>query len=468
VTPDIDNAAKWREVLARPHLSKLALLSLALWLHAANSMLTATTLPSAVEEIGGIHLMSWAFALYLMGSIVAAASIGLVVTTFGLRATMRHAATVYGLGCIICAVAPLMSILLLGRTLQGLGGGGLVALVYIAQTRFFPNHFIPKIVGCLSVVWMTSSFFGPVIGGAFATWGVWRLAFWVFAVQAALLIIAIHFLLKKPQSALNVQAEKIPTIRLLTLALSIISISMAGAQFEIFRSSLFIVFGCVAMALFLIRDKRATTGRMLPVETTNLDHEIGNGIAMTFAFCLSIMSFLVYGPLILIRLYDLTPLHAGLVVMVETLGWSIAAILFSGISPSNDKKLIRVGGLLVLAGLVCQALFLPSGPLWAVIVSAIIGNSGFGMMWGFIIRRITNAAHRSDKDRTASLLPTAQQLGFALGAALCGLIANGLGVSEDMPVGEMRRVAFWVFAGFVPMSLIGNLFAWRFTSRQPL
>ena len=43
---------------------------------------------------------------------------------------------------------------------------------------------------------------------------------------------------------------------------------------------------------------------MLPVETTNFNHEIGNGIAMTFLFCLSIMSFLIYGPLILMHLYD--------------------------------------------------------------------------------------------------------------------------------------------------------------------
>ena len=64
--------AGWREVLTRKHLPRLLVLCLAVWLHAANTMLAATTLPEAVGDIGGLRLISWAFALYLMGSIVAA------------------------------------------------------------------------------------------------------------------------------------------------------------------------------------------------------------------------------------------------------------------------------------------------------------------------------------------------------------------------------------------------------------
>ena len=52
----------WREILTRAHLPRLLTLCLAVWLHAANSMLTATTLPVAVGDIGGLRLISWAFA----------------------------------------------------------------------------------------------------------------------------------------------------------------------------------------------------------------------------------------------------------------------------------------------------------------------------------------------------------------------------------------------------------------------
>ena len=175
--------ASWRELLNRQYLPKLAIMALALWLHASNSMLTATTMPSAVDEIGGLKLISWTFALYLAGSITAAASISLLVANLGLKATMIRAAVVFSIGCMVVATAVNMPVLLIGRILQGLGGGGLIALVYVSQDRFFPNHLVPRTIAFLSSVWMIASFSGPVIGGAFATVGEWRLAYWVFAVR---------------------------------------------------------------------------------------------------------------------------------------------------------------------------------------------------------------------------------------------------------------------------------------------
>ena len=161
--------AGWRELVAREHLPRLLVLCLAVWLHAANTMLAATTLPDAVGEIGGLRFISWAFALYLTGSIVAATAVSAFVAGHGLRRTMLVSTLLYTLGCIICASAPVMPVLLAGRIVQGLGGGALVALVFVAQHHFFPNRLVPRVIACVSVVWMASALCGPLIGGAFAT-----------------------------------------------------------------------------------------------------------------------------------------------------------------------------------------------------------------------------------------------------------------------------------------------------------
>ncbi|NKB75681.1 MAG: MFS transporter [Gammaproteobacteria bacterium] len=458
-----DQSVQWKEIFTREYFPKVALLSMALWLHAVNSMLGATTLPSAVDDIGGLHLISWAFALYLLGSIIAAASTNLVVATAGLRKAMLFATFLYIIGCSVCALSPSMPVLLLGRMIQGLGGGGLVALVFISQDRFFPNHFVPKLVACFSVVWTLSAFCGPLIGGAFATYGLWRVAFWAFAIQSVVLMIATHFLFKKYPMEADIEPQKIPIIRLSYLAAAILAISMAGARFELLRSSLLIVLGIAALGFFLVRDKGARTSRMLPLDTTNLRHPIGNGITMTFILSMSIMSFLVYGPFILISLYDLTPLSAGFVVMLEALGWGGAAVIFSGASKAHEPTLIRIGSALVMTGLIALAMVLPTGPLWLVIAVVIVGNGGFGMMWGFIIRRIVDASSVDERDRTGGLIPSVQQLGFALGAAVAGLIANALGINEAMEETALKDLTFWLFASFVPLALIGVLFAWRFT-----
>ena len=125
----------WRDLFSRAYLPRLITLALALWLHASNSMLTATTMPSAVDEIGGLELISWTFALYLAGSIAAAASISLLVARFGLKKTMMQAALVFTGGCVLVALAPNMPLLLVGRILQGIGGGGLLPEMWPMASR---------------------------------------------------------------------------------------------------------------------------------------------------------------------------------------------------------------------------------------------------------------------------------------------------------------------------------------------
>ena len=466
---DAAQNASWRELLSRQYLPKLAIMALALWLHASNSMLTATTMPSAVAEIGGLNLISWTFALYLAGSITAAASISLLIVNFGLKSTMRRTALLFSIGCVVVATAPNMPVLLAGRILQGLGGGGLIALVYVSQDRFFPNHLVPRTVAFLSSVWMVASFSGPVIGGAFATAGEWRLAYWAFAAQGLLLIPAVHFLLRSSEPEIKIDAEPIPIVRLLLLGAAILLVSISGAYYHPLASPLLIGLGCLAIVLFVLRDRHAKRGRMLPAEVTDFSHAIGNGIAGILLLCISIMSFLVYGPLILIELYGLTPLQAGLVVLLESLAWGSAAIIFSGLKREHEPRLIRSGAALVLVGLGAMALVFPRGWLWAVVLAVLLLNGGFGLMWGFIIKRVIAAAAPADKDRTASLLPITQQTGFALGAALSGLVANLFGIGEASIAGEndyagLREVAFWLFAGFLPLACVGNLMLWRFVS----
>ena len=302
------------------------------------------------------------------------------------------------------------------------------------------------------------------------------MAYWAFGAQALFLIIAISYLLpkeKRPKASRTKEAKnldqilssksgRIPIVRLTILASAILLVSLAGADYDPLTSPLLILLGAIALLMFVFRDRAALSSRILPMDVTNLNHPIGNGVLTIFLLCLCIMSFLTYGPTILIKLYGLSPFHAGLVVMVETLAWSSAAIIFSGTKEHNEPVLIRTGSALVVFGLIGIALTLPGGILWMLVIAALIGNAGFGMMWGFIIKRVIASASGEEKTRTSALLPMTLQSGFALGAALSGIIANGLGLSETMGNDGIRQVAFWLFAGFVPVALMGNLFAWRF------
>ena len=71
-------------------------------------------------------------------------------------------------GAIIAAVANGFSVLLVGRSLQGIGGGGLIALTEIVVTDLVPLRLRGRWFGVISGMWSLGSVSGPIIGGAFA------------------------------------------------------------------------------------------------------------------------------------------------------------------------------------------------------------------------------------------------------------------------------------------------------------
>ena len=97
-----------------------------------------------------------------------------------------------------------------------------------SQDRFFPNR-LPRIVACLSLVWTASALSGPLIGGAFATAGLWRFAFWSFALQGLVLAAAMHLLLARAEPGSALHVRRVPVARLAFVGGAILAISLAGA-----------------------------------------------------------------------------------------------------------------------------------------------------------------------------------------------------------------------------------------------
>ena len=83
------------------------------------------------------------------------------------------ALTVFLAGAIVAAVANDFTILLLGRSLQGIGGGGLIALTEIVVTDLVPLRLRGKWIGVVTGTWSLGSVTGPIIGGAFAEKVTW-------------------------------------------------------------------------------------------------------------------------------------------------------------------------------------------------------------------------------------------------------------------------------------------------------
>ena len=222
---------RWLDLFRGGRGPRLIAFLLAVWLHASNSMLVVTTLPSAVAEIGGDAYVGWAFTLYLLASILVGVVTGLLVMRMGLRRSFLCAGGLFVLGCATAAMAPSMPFILIGRFVQGLGGGWQLALVYVALVRLFPNHLMPRLAALLSGAWGASTFMGPLAGGLFATYGVWRLAYWAYALQALIFVILVWFAVPPDNKEDRDQpSTRVPGMRLLLLAAGVLLISMLGAE----------------------------------------------------------------------------------------------------------------------------------------------------------------------------------------------------------------------------------------------
>jgi len=437
---------------------------LGVWLHAADALVATTVMPSAIAEIGGLSYIYWTIALYELGSIIAGAVTGVGVVALGLRTAMMASALVYALGCAASALAPSMTVMLIGRLVQGLGGGAMLALSYVGVSQLFPEHLWTRVLALVSGVWGVSSLFGPLVGGVFASAGLWRGAFWAFGGQA-LLLVALTPLLVGAHRAPPAGAGTIPARQIAVLSAGILVMSFAGVQTDPLAIAALTAAGLAVLALVLGLEHGATA-RLFPPTPLSFRVPWGAGYAMVLALATATVSFTVYGPLLMTRLFDVSPLVAGFMIATESVAWTLAALAVARATPAQEPRLIRVGALLVTAGIVALATTMPRGPVAALVPGGILQGAGFGISWAFVLRRIVAGAAEGERERASAAMPTLQMIGYAIGAAASGVVANALGLTESAPIDVARVVGFWVFAAFLPLAFVGVAAAFRI-ARDP-
>lgn len=448
--------ARWRDILVRQYGPPLVLVCTGVWLHAADSLLVATMLPAVVAEIGGEALVAWTVALYEVGSIVAGAASGLLAIRRGVRLPMVAAALLFAVGCATSATAPAMWLLLIGRLLQGLGGGGLVALSFVAVGLLFPKRLIARAMAAVSTLWGISAFLGPLLGGLFVEFASWRGGFWFFALQALALAtwlgLGVKLREKPPQQG---GEQRPPLLRLLFLSAGVVLIATSGIAIAPMRTGVLVLAGLACLMVFLILDGRRAASRLLPPQPLNLRLPASAALTMILCFAAGSIAITAYGPLLMTSLHGASALEAGYVVACSSIGWTLLAVLVSGAPERHDPKFIAAGMVMVTASILGFAYSLPNGPLWLIALFAAMEGGGFGMAWTFILRQTTKLAPTAETERIAGAIPTVQRLGYALGAAYVGIVANAAGFADAAGRGETTQVATTIFLACLPFAALG-------------
>jgi MFS family permease len=448
VVREVTTEAGWRALLEPRLVLILCVLLGGVMLHSMNVLITATLLPSIVAELGGANLMSWPTTAFVASSIIAASGTSLVGGRFESRRAFSGGAVIYAAGAVLCACAPSIGFVIGGRFVQGLGGGLLSALAYVLVRNAFPEPIWPKVFGLLSGVWSVTVLIGPLIGGVFASYGHWRGAFVMVAGIGCLLGAGALFTLPTDRPSDQAVSRTFPAGRIALICGAIAVLSAASVATGLAIEAMLITATVVAFVLMMRTDRRAAVP-LLPSDAFSLRSGTGAGLWMILLMSIGYSPLAIYAPLFLQRLHGMSPLGAGYMVALASLAWTAAALSVASLSEEWPPRLIIMGPSAMGAGLAGVGVLMAPGPVAALILPIALIGAGIGAAWAFVLQRVMSDAKGGEENIAAASAATVQQAGFALGAAIAGLVANASGLDNGLDPGSVVRASFWV-----PLALV--------------
>ncbi len=305
----------------------------------------ATVLPKAAEDLGGIKLFGWAFTAFMLANLFGTVAAGQGADRTGPTRPYLQAFTVFVIGCAVAAIASNWYVLLLGRVLQGLGVGGVLALAYLIVGRAYPDELRARMLALVASSWTLPALLGPAVAGALASATNWRV---VFLVLVPLVPVAVLLTLPALRRLTGTGAasgqNRLPLTMLLVLGVGAL---LAGLENHDVVVLVPLVAVGVAVAVPVLN-------KLLPAGTLTARRGMPAGMIVR-----GLVSTAYYGgesffPLSMTRVLGLTTLESGLALSAGALTWVSGAWLQARLDTrsggSGRHVRVVIGFVLLVAG----------------------------------------------------------------------------------------------------------------------
>ena len=363
-------------------------LCLALFLAALDVTIITTALPTiaAVYKATAADY-TWIGSAYLIANAASTPLWGKISDIWGRKPVLLLANFVFMVGSLVCALSNSIGMLIGGRVIQGIGGGGLIILVNICISDLFSMRERAKYYGIVGMTWAIASALGPVLGGIFTQKVSWR---WCFYINlpldgAALINLFVFLKIDTPKTPFIKGIKAIDWIGVVTIVGGVVTFLFgleSGGATHGWNSAYtlcLIIFGLVLIALFFINEWKFAKYPIVPLRLFDQWSNVASlGVVFCHGFVFIAGSY--YLPIYFQAVLGASPILSGVYLFPLALSLSFlsAAVGIFIKKTGMYRPAIWFGLLMMTLGV---GLFIDLGPTanWAkIIIFQIIAGVGVG------------------------------------------------------------------------------------------
>ena len=420
MTPDSNGYLSHRQIL-----TVMAGLMTGMFLAALDQSIVSTALPRITSELGGLDKLSWVVTAYMLAATASTPLWGKISDLYGRRLLFQIAIVTFVIGSLMSGFSQNIEQLIAFRAVQGLGGGGLIALALATIGDVIPPRERGRYQGYFAAVFGASSILGPVLGGFFADGPGWQ---WIFFMNVPIGIVALVVTtsaLKMPHVRREHTIDYLGAALVVGAVTSVLLYTAWAGPDHGWGSALALGLlgaGLLLAVVFVLVERRAVE----PILPMQLFRNSIFAIANAFGFLIGIAMFgsMIFIPVYLQVVKGFSPTESGLALLPMVVGLFTTSIAAGQImSRTGRYKLFPImGSAIVLVALLMLSRLTAHSPYWYAAISIYVMGAGLGLTMQVLVTVVQNAVDRRDMGVATSSVTFFRQMGGSFGTALFGAV----------------------------------------------
>ena len=423
---------------------------------AMEALITATLLPTIILDLGQMELYPWIINGFLLLFIIMTPIFGKLSDTYGYKQMYLVAVCIFLISSTLCGLAQSTPQLIVFRSLQGVGTGGLITMSVIFFGEIFSLEERPKMQALLSSMWAMASILGPSIGAYLAAVHSWRFAF-LINIPLALLIFLI--ILKSAENNPLDESSSSFDSKGLTLFVMGSVFFVYGlietSQFQLKLTSLLFLFTGILCWLYFIRYSKSKEHPFIPISLFT-KREVLLAVTMGFFAGIFLFSTANFMPLFVQGILGESARQSSYVITAIAMGSFTGAIL-NGIflNRVGFRRLSSCGAISIMFGYGSSLYIHTSLQLWMLALSCYFIGMGISLIANSSIIALQASAPKDMLGRATSMFHFFRSFGGLIGVASLGGLQIGLFKWEiaDHPLAKTPQK---IFDPFIQQSLQGE------------